>query len=243
MRTIRNGVFETNSSSCHSVTLMAEADWEAVKSKELLIKRKPFDIVEHAERFNSALPNMQEEWDENVWHDYFITKQEYLQQFIDAWNSKGLDTLLEYFAKNYSPSPSDEYYSAITKWVNCNLDNEKFHRVLLGEGLGEYKDHLIVFEQPVKLIDYSSPDYNWKNGQYPTKDCYEFSSEDLWEYIHDSNLLGYLNVPEVYLYGDTDDGWLEKNAKTYCLKFKNLEGTEEIDTKQGVVIVDRKEQC
>lgn len=39
MRQIRQGVFETNSSSCHSITMCSEEEFEALKAGKLLMHR------------------------------------------------------------------------------------------------------------------------------------------------------------------------------------------------------------
>ena len=48
MRTVRRNVFETNSSSCHSVTVMAENAWEKFKNFEVVLLGRPM-ICEHEE--------------------------------------------------------------------------------------------------------------------------------------------------------------------------------------------------
>lgn len=50
MRTVRNGVFETNSSSCHVVTLMSDDELEELKNGELLLavyKSQSEKVVTH----------------------------------------------------------------------------------------------------------------------------------------------------------------------------------------------------
>lgn len=47
MRTIRNGVFETNSSSCHVVTLINKDDYENLKFEDKIVINFVRDVCEH----------------------------------------------------------------------------------------------------------------------------------------------------------------------------------------------------
>ena len=46
MRTIRNGIFETNSSSTHSLTLCSEEDYEEWKKGDLIFDRYNDELID-----------------------------------------------------------------------------------------------------------------------------------------------------------------------------------------------------
>lgn len=48
MITVRNNVFETNSSSCHSITYIRERDFEALRDEEVLVRDLELEVTEHA---------------------------------------------------------------------------------------------------------------------------------------------------------------------------------------------------
>lgn len=83
MRTIRRGVFETNSSSTHSISIVAKEDFEKWQSGELL-----FD------RYNKTFCKADE-----------VDKQECPEDF-ESYEDFGSD--YEYFDKSYKTKSGDE---------------------------------------------------------------------------------------------------------------------------------------
>lgn len=54
MRTIRNCVFETNSSSCHSITYIGKLDFEALRDTETLVEDVEVEVSERSVSINEV---------------------------------------------------------------------------------------------------------------------------------------------------------------------------------------------
>lgn len=99
MLKIRKGVFETNSSSTHSLTMCSDEEWKAFEKQELLFDRWDDSLVPVAELFK--------EYPEAETVDDIIEQSE-----GQYWT---LDTLggdyFEYFHETYSTKSGEEIHA------------------------------------------------------------------------------------------------------------------------------------
>ena len=104
-RQIRRGVFETNSSSTHSLTMCSEDEFEAWKRGELLFKRWEEKFVKPTQLSDNDKRDAEEE--------YGYTKDDYWKDWDDLsseekekWYAKYATT---HNLKDYSAKTYDEY--------------------------------------------------------------------------------------------------------------------------------------
>ena len=100
MISVRRGVFETNSSSTHSLTMCSESDYDKWKKGELL-----FDN----------------------WNDEFITKEEYKKiyeeekrKYLEKYSNKTEEDFEDYF------NDDENYYNFDEFWNRYDYDYETF---------------------------------------------------------------------------------------------------------------------
>ena len=106
---VRRSVFETNSSSTHSLVILQEADWEKVKAGELFI-----DVLD-AEKMEGIFPRL-------VTEDYLIAeaKEEYLEHE-------------RYYGKSSHQSFKDGHYISWEELLkNCNGDYHGYDLNMFG---------------------------------------------------------------------------------------------------------------
>lgn len=86
---IRNNIFETNSSSVHSITICSEEKFEKWKNGEFLFDKEKDDLVtlEKCEEFKSS-----EFYNEKYDYDRFLTYDQF-------FNWQGDDSYLDYMEK------------------------------------------------------------------------------------------------------------------------------------------------
>ena len=104
MINIRHGLFETNSSSVHSMTLLSKDEMDAFNKGELYINFWNNElytkdeannlIIELCKKYNLELPSNEEEWDETFEDEGMYDNQrfndiEYFDTFIDEYNKDG----------------------------------------------------------------------------------------------------------------------------------------------------------
>lgn len=104
MINIRHGLFETNSSSVHSMTLLSEDEMDAFNKGELYINfwnNKSYTkdeannlIIELYKKYDLELPSNEEEWDEAFENECMYDNQrfnniEYYETFCDRYDKNG----------------------------------------------------------------------------------------------------------------------------------------------------------
>ena len=87
MRQVRSGVFETNSSSTHSLTICTEEEFNKWKAGELLFCR-------YEERFAETVPMTESDKDDAKQH-YYDTKSAYWKD----WEQLSEDEVKSWYAK------------------------------------------------------------------------------------------------------------------------------------------------
>ena len=99
---VRLGMFETNSSSTHSLIITTREDYDKLLSGEYLIDRYNDKLVPRAE----AIKEIEENWP--TWHDDL--KSMYEEPTIeDAFRDNDLDTLEHYMDDDYLETYEEEY--------------------------------------------------------------------------------------------------------------------------------------
>lgn len=87
MRVIRRNVFETNSSSTHSISIVSKEDFEKWKNGELLYNNWGDNLVEKTEE-NAD--------DEDMYtYDGFFD-DEYLEGYVERYTTKGGDEIVAF---------------------------------------------------------------------------------------------------------------------------------------------------
>ena len=188
MKTIRFNTFETNSSSCHSVTVFKNPkDWEDFKNNKTYLRRDMYDMEEHVERVN-IINN------EN--------RKEYIADIKDLYNriKEEIDDLavpLRY--TRYCEY--DDKDNFIAKYLKEHFDFELMMKILLEPG-----DTVVcVPPKPISVRSYYDVDRVYTYEDFKVYDFYDFlfgcglSSDDL---------------PKFYVYGDDgDSGWTRAEVK------------------------------
>ena len=115
-RQIRRGVFETNSSSTHSLVMCSEEEYERWKKGELMFDRWKERFVENAElsdedkrkarnNYNDSKGVYWKDWEQlsedeiNLWYKrYAINNNAYsdLQSYNEYWDDCDFETFVEY---------------------------------------------------------------------------------------------------------------------------------------------------
>lgn len=85
MESIRRGVFETNSSSTHSLTMCSESEYDKWKKGELFFDRWSDEFVEKEvveKEIEKMKKDFEEEYKDREWEDD-DEKQEYLEEYLN----------------------------------------------------------------------------------------------------------------------------------------------------------------
>ena len=140
MKTIRNGVFETNSSSCHVVTLMSSADKENLLNHKALIYVSGHigpddDCLGHVLTYAEFVKTFFEQMFENERFERRVLKKceepvkKILKQFWADFVTDIENNKIEFFASN--GNPYYEYrYSQMPEWKDIEaLDHDIKHRI------------------------------------------------------------------------------------------------------------------
>ena len=116
-RQIRRGVYETNSSSCHSLTMCSEEEFNRWKDGELL-----FDTWEEVFVSANILTKNQKE---EAAEDYELNKDEYAKD----WN-------------DLSDNAKEKYYTSYAKKMNLIKDHYDNYQKYMNESyLESYEEH------------------------------------------------------------------------------------------------------
>ena len=122
MKTIRNNVFETNSSSCHSVTILTDSEYEKFKNNELVYNTRYDELISLKDYCRdtikylttSSLDNYVESLEkyDTVKHESWELSKEELQEEISNINN----------LKNLS----DEQIDQVIEWFSNNIINGEY---------------------------------------------------------------------------------------------------------------------
>ena len=120
MKTIRNNVFETNSSSTHSVSVFYAEDYEKFRNGELLYNPESDELITLEEGVEILLNNLSEESKIKILNDK-LTYSEIVDLYIDELE----DTYIEVpkFYKELIDSYYNDLETDITKFNTKSGEN------------------------------------------------------------------------------------------------------------------------
>ena len=200
MKTVRFGTFETNSSSCHSVTVFKDAqDWKDFKEKKVYLRRDMFDMQEHEERLNVI--------DSSNKREYIRSLDELYEDVKDhIENDAGPLRRSNYH--NYNEGIAELEMETYKYLINY-FSRELFDKILFEPGSVE----VCKLNKPVEVCyDYSG------SGKVYTYDA--LTVNDFYDYIFGG--VHFDEIPSFYIYGMCD--WDESAAvEEYTKKGTNEE--------------------
>lgn len=187
MKTIRRGTFETNSSSCHSITIFEDGkDWEDFKNHLVYINRGMYDMEEHAERVNIITKENRDEYIVSIDHLY------------DKLTGILNDTPHLISSHYVQYNEKDEY---IFNYLKNNWSVELMMKILTGKG----GDVICTPDKPIKVRYYFDNEKVYTYDTLTASDFYDF----LFGYGRFSD-----ELPEFYVYGDGHE-WDEAKVKRF----------------------------
>lgn len=179
MFTIRQGTFETNSSSCHSLTVMTKGIWDSFKKREVFIRCSHFSAIEIHTTVFDEINNENKD-------DYLVNAEDYYKEVVKEAKAYFGSTLSNRYV--YS---SSEFNNAVDNFIKKNLTVEMVKDALLGK---KDKKVLYTFNKPI-VEDYSHYHYDGLEHKIVYKNI---TVRDIYQRIFDN---GDFDVPHVYIYG------------------------------------------
>lgn len=187
MKYIRRGTFETNSSSCHSITIFQDGkDWEDFKNHLVYINRGMYDMEEHTERVNFITKENRDEYIVNIDHLY-----DKLTELLNDTPRLINSHYVQYNEK-------DEY---IFNYLKKNWSAELMMKILVGK----CDDVICTPDKPIKVRYYFDNEKVYTYDTLTASDFYDF----LFGYGRFSD-----ELPEFYVYGDGGE-WSEAKVKRF----------------------------
>lgn len=110
MKVIRRGVFETNSSSTHSITMCAKEDYDKWKNGELLLNQYGGGFLTKEEAIkelgndykNLSDDELNDMLDEDDWYSYKrYFSDSYLETFSDTYTTKSGEVIIAFGQYGY----------------------------------------------------------------------------------------------------------------------------------------------
>lgn len=240
MKTIRNNVFETNSSSCHSVTFCSGKDWNDFVNHKVCWVRENWEIEEHLDTTHTL-----DECDKIDVNELFTKVFEVLNdpkktKFLATYNYRSMDTdsgmLLDL---------------AVFEWLKKEVRTvDKFIEYCTSTN----HDLRIKLEKPLD-IKYSwniEPSHYEDFGLYTIHDILKkvieaaygcnfpyFYGDDCWDKEHAEMVVTGETPKEMQVevedgaYIETDDFFISRDGNMINIKFKAADK----------VIIERDEEC
>lgn len=187
MKYIRRGTFETNSSSCHSITIFQDGkDWEDFKNHLVYINRGMYDMEEHVERVNFITKENRDEYIVSIDHLY-----DKLTEILNDTPRLISSHYVQYNEK-------DEY---IFNYLKKNWSAELMMKILVGK----CDDVICTPDKPIKVRYYFDNEKVYTYDTLTASDFYDF----LFGYGRFSD-----ELPEFYVYGDGGE-WSKAKVKRF----------------------------
>lgn len=187
MKYIRRGTFETNSSSCHSITIFQDGkDWDDFKNHLVYINRGMYDMEEHAERVNFITKENRDE--------YIVSIDRLYDKLTEILNDTPRLINSHYVQYN----EKDEY---IFNYLKKNWSHELMMKILVGK----CDDVICTPDKPIKVRYYFDNEKVYTYDTLTASDFYDF----LFGYGRFSD-----ELPEFYVYGDGHE-WSEAKVKRF----------------------------
>ena len=133
MKTVRRNIFETNSSSCHALTVMSHSYWDEFKAHNLFLINGVFEYEEHEDRYYDIRGKEDE---------YFITFADFFKQV------KAKVASYEYKYSYYFTESTNKFYEQEADILKKNF-SKKFFLKLLDNCYSD--DYFIRFENPIEI--------------------------------------------------------------------------------------------
>lgn len=191
MISIRNGTFETNSSSCHSVTIFKDPkDWEDFKNHKTFIRECMYDINEHTDIFNIIDSDNRLEYIKTFDEIYDIVKDS-IEHPDESICRRGYNC--------------DEKDVKIFNYLRKNISKELLFKILTGND----DEEIVKLDTPITITYGSGYQYTYENLK--VYDFYDF----LFGYGNLSS-----DLPKIYIYGNNGD-WEKADVKEYIEKNTN----------------------
>lgn len=136
MKTIRNNVFETNSSSTHSLTIVPEEEFEKFKNCDLLLDYCAFVSAE--DEYKNVMENL-ESCENNMSDDYRATyKTELTFEKFKEVLSKLCYSDLSYYHREGAREDIQTHYDAVKAALGEDIVT---YRTMGGEGYETFERH------------------------------------------------------------------------------------------------------
>lgn len=168
MRTIRRNVFETNSSSCHSISIFSRNIWEKFQNGEIVFKPNTFDYEEHIDQTNRFS-------DENF-EESFMSFDSFFEQTVELVNDYERPS-------SYETNSSRKYHDLRLYTFKSLLTKDFLRNVLINSSSGVSVQSI----QPPLVVD-------WHWGGTSTYD--RFTTSDMYEVL--CNIWGYSAPESIY---------------------------------------------
>lgn len=123
MKQMRQGVFETNSSSCHSITMCSEEEFNALQAGTLLIHewndtlKSPDEIDVFSEEDIKEYYNKTKEM---FWKDYELLSDEEREEVRKRYEDKHSEKRYYQTYDQYMNSYSDDYETFVDSYTTKN---------------------------------------------------------------------------------------------------------------------------
>ena len=185
MKTIRNNVFETNSSSCHSITILTDSEYEKFRNNELVYNTYYDQVISLKDYCINTIENLTDSLDnyveslekyDKVKHESWELSKEELQEKISNINNlknlsdKQIDQVLEWLYNNIIDGQYPHGYSLEDFCGSYDVDIETtkdFNRTqiyLLDNLIG--KSHLYTYDGFNDMDNYETYDVSREiNGE------------------------------------------------------------------------------
>lgn len=136
MKTIRNNVFETNSSSTHSLTIVPEDEFEKFKNCDLLLDDSVFVSTE--DEYKNVMENL-ERYEDNMSDDYRATyKTKLTLEKFKKVLSKLCDSDLFYYRRKDAREDIQTHYDAVKAALGEDIVT---YRTMGGEEYETFERH------------------------------------------------------------------------------------------------------
>lgn len=191
MISVRYGTFETNSSSCHSITIFRDKkDWDDFKNHFVYINRNAFEIDEHKTIFDVINSENRTDYIRPIHHLY-----EKISEFLD-------DTT-DPFCSKYHSDAKDE---AIWRYLKDNWSEDLMIKILTANG----KEIIFTPKKPVKVK------YTWSGYESKVYTYNYFTVADFYDFMFGYGVIAN-ELPKFYIYGDDGD-WQDAVVEEYINK-------------------------
>lgn len=131
MKTIRYGIFETNSSSTHAIVIPKEVKEDGYVA---------YDSLDHDYGFGREECRLCDNWDEKLAYAYMLLKDNNVAE-LDTFKNQVIEVWEKLFGnKDYTPTPKDVFNYIDRDGSDGNLTG-KDGFLILKERYGNYVDH------------------------------------------------------------------------------------------------------